>query len=414
MAAMLVVIVPALLLAAAVALLPAKRIATDIAAQVESATGAKFEPGQADMKLLGGFGLMLTDGRLRGDGAELLRRTGTGQGLGAYDIAYSRLEVSLAVWPLLQKKVQLRSLRLEGPQLQVALPDDLLRMKSFEFQVSDLHLALAAPAGVGSAPGDLIPADLACRLRANVALIEYGGTTWTGVSGQGKWSGRALDFDNLTGRLGEGSLELSGRLDYADDPWGVLTWRAKLGNLPSVSLLAPYVSELGDKLICGLSGEATGSLALKDKASRLASLTAEGTITAGEGVLHAEQWLQGVARYLGQRQDLRTVRFSRLTHRLAVADGLYKVESLEIDGVDTDWQVTGWLGIGDQPEVAGKVDLALGVRLPAGFTPVLGSLSFLAESLRDAEKRVNLGLKISGRLVAPTVGLDLAGLGRRR
>jgi hypothetical protein len=86
----------------------------------------------------------------------------------------------------------------------------------------------------------------------------------------------------------------------------------------------------------------------------------------------------------------------------------YVTETLEIDGHDTDWQADGWLGF------EGGIGLNVGVRLPEGFTPDLGGMSFLAETLRDPEGRVNLGLKLSGRAAAPTIGLDFRRLGANR
>ncbi len=61
----------------------------------------------------------------------------------------------------------------------------------------------------------------------------------------------------------------------------------------------------------------------------------------------------------------------------------------------------GWLGLD------GTIDLGLSVKLPAGYTPSLGDLSFLAEGLRGDDGRVQLDLKPTGQSRKPTVGLDL-------
>ena len=59
------------------------------------------------------------------------------------------------------------------------------------------------------------------------------------------------------------------------------------------------------------------------------------------------------------------------------------------------------------------MDLAVHIKLPTGFTPNLGSMSFFAEAMRDRERRVNLDLRLTGPVDAPEVTLDLAAMSRR-
>ncbi len=409
-AAGVLIALPALLLAVTAALVPHEKLAGEVAARVAAATGAEVVPGTVSLKVVGGLGLTLSDGRLSGTGAELRRRTGSGQNIGNYDLAYSRLEVSLGLWPLLRRRLEVETVRLTGPELLVEVDGDPVRLRIYDILVTDLRLDLAAPEtpSDGEEPGLRIPAKLSFGLRAQAAEMIQRGTPWQAVRLTGAWAARRLQISGLTAALGDGRVIADGTLDYRDNPWGSLSWTARLEDLPAGTLLTPYLPDLGSKLVCALAGEVTGSMVLKDAATRRRSLTLNGQVTAGEGVLYAEEWLRDVSRYLGRRQDLKTVHFSRLTHRFAVLDGRYLIDVLEIDGHQTDWQANGWLGFD------GGIGLTVGVRLPAGFTPDLGSMSFLAETMRDGEGRVRLGLKLSGRAAAPTIGLDFAALGRSR
>jgi len=408
-AVVILVALPAVLLTGASLLIPSERLADEIARRVAAETGAEVQPGKVSLKVVGGLGLSLTDGTIRGHGAELERRTGAGRDLGAYDMAYSRLDVSLGFWSLLKRQTTAKTVRLAGPALLIEVAGDPVRMRDYDIRLTDLHLdlAAAAPAG-GVTPAGQIPADLSFALRVEAAEVVQRGVPWQDVQLKGVWQARRLRITSLTGKLEQGQIAATGALDYNQDPWGVLDWNAHLTDLPAGLLLTPYLPDLGGKLACALSGELTGQMALKDKQIRRQSLTMTGDLSAGEGILRADAWLQDVTQYLGQRQDLKTVRFSRLDHQFEVADGRYLIKTLAIDGHDTDWQAEGWLGF------SGEIGLAVGVRLPADFTPDLGGMSFLAETLRDADRRVNLGLKLSGLTAAPTVGLDLSRLGRGR
>ncbi len=400
---------PLLALAVAGALIPKDKLAAEIADQVAQYTGAEVTPGEASLNVAGGLGLRLTGGRLRGTGAELARRTGAGQDVGIYDLEYSELKVSLGLWPLLRRQVEVKAVRLAGPGVVVELSGDEIRLQDYEILITDLSVDLAAgPLPKSEAPGQNIPADLCFKIEARAAELVLKNIPWQEVRAKGIWSARQLEFTSLTGRLAAGNLKASGTLDYATDPWGTLAWTAQLEKLPAGQVLPPYLPDLGEKLICDLDGKVTGTMALRDKATRLQSLDLEGQLSSGEGVLHAEAWLRDVSQYLGQRQDLKTVRFSRLSHQFAVAEGRYLINKLEIDGLDTDWQASGWLGF------AGDIGVKVGVRLPAGFTPDLGGMSFLAETMRDDAGRVNLGLNLSGQLAKPSIGLDLSGLGRQQ
>jgi len=136
----------------------------------------------------------------------------------------------------------------------------------------------------------------------------------------------------------------------------------------------------------------------------LATLDLTGNAAMGEGLLRAGDWLAGVAPYLGERQDLKDVRFDGLDHAYRLENGRYLVQDLRIEGQDTKWQGNGWVGLD------GTLDLTLQVKLPVGFTPDLGQWSFLADTLRDEEGRVQLDLRLTGQSARPAVGVDLTRL----
>ena len=78
------------------------------------------------------------------------------------------------------------------------------------------------------------------------------------------------------------------------------------------------------------------------------------------------------------------VRFREFLQDIDVNQGRYHLNSLLLTGPDTDWQGNGWLGFD------GSLDLNLHVKLPAGFTPKLGDLSFLAENMRGDDGRIQI------------------------
>ena len=53
------------------------------------------------------------------------------------------------------------------------------------------------------------------------------------------------------------------------------------------------------------------------------------------------------------------------------------------------------------------MNLDLNVRLPAGFTPDLGDVTFLADALRDEEGRIGLDFTLTGETRKPAVKLNL-------
>jgi autotransporter translocation and assembly factor TamB len=125
--------------------------------------------------------------------------------------------------------------------------------------------------------------------------------------------------------------------------------------------------------------------------------------------LDARGWLAEAGPYLGARQDLKVVTFDRLDHAFRLEEERYHVARLDLVGGPTEWGGAGWI------DLAGSMDLDLRVRLPVGFTPDLGALSFMAEGLRDEERRVNLAFSLRGPTARPAFAVDLGNLtGRAR
>ena len=409
-AAVVLVLVPVVLVTAARRLVPREQVAARLAALVAERTGAEYEPGTSHLVLGGGPGVALENGSLRGTGAELARRTGVENSVERYALEYDRLEVRLGLAALLSGRVEVKGAHLQAPRLVLDIGGASLALRDLDLQVTDFMATPGSAAGAASGlptDGPLAdwPPDLTFRLQLAVAEFDHAGCPWRDVALDGTWSARSSDDIRLEAALGDGRLAADLALDFGAHPAGRLDGSLMLDDVPSALVLAPYLPDIAGRLRTALDGEVRGGLELDDAATRLATLDLTGRLSGGAGTLDARDWLREVEPYLGTRRDLVTVRFDRLDHRFAVRQETYFVEQLELDGPDTDWQASGRVAF------TGAMALAVGVRLPQGFTPDLGALSFLAESLRDDEGRVTLGLKVTGQTAAPVLGLDLA---RRR
>jgi len=147
--------------------------------------------------------------------------------------------------------------------------------------------------------------------------------------------------------------------------------------------------------------QVSGSCSLKDKDTVLNSLSLAGDALSTNGHIDARSLLEDISPYLGQRQDLKLIRFKEFLHHLEVHDGRYYLTDLRLHGLDTDWWGDGWLGFD------GNIDMRLAVKLPANFKPDLGDLGFLADGLRGEDGRIKLDLQLTGRASQPVVNLLL-------
>ena len=95
------------------------------------------------------------------------------------------------------------------------------------------------------------------------------------------------------------------------------------------------------------------------------------------------------------------IQFDDFSHHMTLNKGRYSVGELKLEGPDTDWTGSGTVSL------AGDVNFLLGTRLPTGFTPDLGNMTFMADLLRDSENRISIPLRVKGKLPKPAVKLDL-------
>jgi hypothetical protein len=211
-----------------------------------------------------------------------------------------------------------------------------------------------------------------------------------------------LTFAEVTARRGTGQISGQGKIDYAQDPYGLFSFQAKAQDVPASALLEPYVPKVAPLWEGAVSADASGSCRMQDKMAVLQSLALDGEALSTNGRILADKFLADISPYLGARQDLKTIKFHSFLQHFAVRDGRYLVQDLKLKGPDTDWLGDGWLGFD------GSLDLALRVKLPAGFQPDLGSMSFLAQALRGEDGRIELALHLTGQARQPKVQLDLS------
>jgi len=251
------------------------------------------------------------------------------------------------------------------------------------------------------AVGDLIPADLALDFVATAAILRLQKLDYRQIDLAGTLRERVIAVPAMSARLGDGRILGSAEVDYASDPYGQVEWQAEAVQVPASALLAPYAGKLAQAWTGALSATLGGSCSLMDADVIKQTLTVTGDLVGTDGQVNLTGSLGDVSRFLGDRQDLLRVGYNQIRQHLDVRDGRVHLENLAVDGHETDWTGNGWLGLD------GTIDLGLSVKLPAGYTPSLGDLSFLAEGLRGDDGRVQLDLKLTGQSRKPTVGLDL-------
>jgi hypothetical protein len=131
------------------------------------------------------------------------------------------------------------------------------------------------------------------------------------------------------------------------------------------------------------------------------SISADGDIKVCNGIVHATDLLSEVGQYLGNRTDLLEIKFNNFSHHMTINRGNYSVGELRLDGPDTDWTGSGTISL------LGKINFILEAKLPAGYTPNLGGMEFMADILRDDDGRIAIPLKIQGQLPNPAVNIEM-------
>lgn len=406
----LAVLVAAVLIVAP-RLVPGDRLAAQAAEALAAATGARVTVEAASATLVGGPGLRLRGVRLEANDA--------------WQVTLEAAEVSLAVAPLLGRKLVVDRLVAKGPAAAALAGGRSAALTSFTIEANGLGLALPAaeanrPGAANAAgPAALWPEGLRGTVKLRAAQVDIGGFTLAEVEAVVRPQGRRLVIDAVTATCGGGDLALDGEVDLGVVP---ATWDGslRLAGVDAAALLGEWVPSVASQLDTRLTGEvrAGGVMAAGDAAAgdlALAALRAEAHLGIGQGVVRAGPWLEGAAPYLGARQDLVDVKVAEGRLAARIAEGRCLVDTLALRGPDTDWELAGALDLVAPPGVATGPAIQMGVhlRLPPGFTPELGSLAFLAEAMRDAEGRINLDLGLRGPLAYPGVTLDLAAMSRR-
>ncbi len=253
---------------------------------------------------------------------------------------------------------------------------------------------------------DAAPADMARGLKAEVVVGEARFTPpgmvtpWTCSAEAAVADGR-LDVKPVAVAIGDGTLDGAVSLYPIGAPDAAVALEAALDGLPSAVVLETIVPSAAPYLEGDLDGRVSGSLRLGEPEAVRSSLTLDGESVLHEGVVHASEWLDGISRYLGERQDLKEIRYRSLSHVMKVREGRYVVDDLKLVGHDTDWTGGGWIGLD------GAIDLDLNVKLPRNFRPDLGAMTPFAEALRGEDGRMALDLNLGGRAARPAVSVDL-------
>lgn len=396
----LVLLVPLVLALVGSLLLPRYQVKEQVAARLAAATGAQVVLGEPSLRLWPHLAVRLDGGQVSGTGADLARATGSPNRLRDFRLQLSRLDIQVGLRALLRQQIEVGRVTLVGPSLALAWDKGDLLAEGFALEISDLALPMAE---VGE-PMEALPEGLKFAFAGRVDRLTLQRAPYDAVVFRGDLDTGILTLESLTAGRSTGTISASGEIDFERNPWGELDFEAWAEAVPAGALLAPWAPDLAERLACDLDGEVSGTCSLKDPETVRSSLSLTGRLTGGEGVLAAADWLQDVAPYLGRRQDLKNIRFRGLEHVFRVDEGKYLLEDLTIDGHDTDWHGSGWVGLD------GDLDALLQVKLPAGFTPELGQWSFLAETLRDQDGRVNLDLRLTGRTDQPKVNIDLSSL----
>ncbi len=254
---------------------------------------------------------------------------------------------------------------------------------------------------------DLVPG-LTGNAEVSDLAVSFAGSEapWKVSARAGLRDGR-LEVSDIVVGIGDGRV--AGRFDLADLDRGERRCSFE-ADCQAVDL-AVLMRVLAPGAVAYVSGtsdaEIRGGFACGRPGAGVADLEVEAGLAARDGVVHARAWLTEVAAYLGERQDLQDIRYRTLTGRLVLREGRLATQDLKLEGPDTDWRGRGWF------DLAGPLDLALVVKLPAGFRPDLGSMSPLADLLKGDDGRIALGLRLTGGAGGPAVDLDLANSGRQ-
>ncbi len=365
-------------------LIPGDEAAGYLARRLQTATGADVALGSVKVRLWPRVGVVLGGGHLAGDLGDS----------GLETVGWKSISLDLKPWALLRGRLDLSAAEVGGLDLTGSRGGHGYKVAGARIHAGGLELVLDGSGGNPLPPGKPVPLDLEAR------TLELDALMFHDLTGRGTVDGDTLRLRHLAAKLETGDVDVSGTMPLIGGNDRPVRFAAEVKDVPAAALLAGSAPELAAKWEGSLNGRAAGVFLLHEGEFVPASLDMEGKLTGDSGVVHAREWLAPVAGYLGSRQDLLEIRYDHLEHSFSVHDGRYLVD-LELAGPQTDWSVSGWVGL------AGNLDLAVLVKLPPGFTPDLGGFSLLASALRDDEGRITLALRLSGRTRHPDVSVDL-------
>ncbi len=414
------------LAAAAPLLVPAEKLRELAIARVRGATGADVTFGQASVRLLPRLSVAVADGRVRGTGEALARATGQASPLASYDVSLERLELSVALRPLLKRRVEIGRVRLVRPVVELVTrapvaadttagaaqaspaskPGLAIALAALEVREGTLHWSEEGTGRTVAVEGwqqDLTAGDLT-RLAAALQAFASG----TPLSGEGRGAAR-LGLD-----LRVASLTLRGFGQASPLAWQDLEFSGELEVPATVDRLRFAVNRLawGGQALSG-EGELVASadggrhltanwrLADSELASLMKSLTTMKPLPAGP----AAQWLAGEPVTQGKLALAGGLKLPwPLPHGAGASSGAL-LAGLEVEGSVQEASVTlpGGLGV---------------AQLDAAFTLHEGVLAVTKLIARDPQRgldlRGNATLPVSaavGRLRAQLEGeVDLAQL----
>ncbi len=296
------------------------------------------------------------------------------------------------------------------PILAAMLPDSLAEIRTWLGETSLGIEKLEAAAQLDfpmPMPKDIPPGELVQGVTLDVAVVGLEltpprlQTPWI-IDGHITLAEANLRVDDVMVRISGGDIQGAMTVGHVGHPSPHCSLQAELTAVPVNLLLEALVPSAAPYLDGSVDGAVAGRLRLGEPEIVRESMALAGEIVLREGAVHATEWLQGISPYLGDRQDLKDIRYQSFKHAFEVVDGRYQVRDLELHGPDTDWRGDGWIGLD------GAIDLDLNLKLPPGFTPDLGSMTMFVEALRGKDERISLDLTLTGRAARPTLGLDLS------
>lgn len=388
-------------------LVPADRLGARVAEALGAAAGGRATVGAARLTLVGGPGLKLRDVQLDAGAAGAVTCTDA--------------SVSLAVLPLLRRALVVDALSARGPAARATWQGRPVELGDFALRADRLRLVLP-PLDGGAVATSADPAtgwltELTGAFALTAARADWAPLALTGLDCEGRVDGRRVTVRRLETGLGGGRVTVAGTLDLGAGAAGSAEAELTLETVAVDALLGRWAPDVAARLAANLSGAVKVACPLGPAEAVVPGLRADGLLTAGEGLLRAGDWLEGAGPYLGDRPDLVDIRFTSGALGFRLADGACAVDSLRLSGPDTAWDLRGNVGLGgtrdSRAPAPGTLDLAVHLRLPAGYTPRLGSLAVFAEALRDRDRRVNLDLKVAGPIDAAAVTLDLGAMSKR-